>query len=44
MKPLIHYFHTNPPYHGARYYLTIAVWLLVPALAYLVWEAISPGL
>lgn len=44
IKPVIHHFHSNPPHHGMRYYLAIAVWLLVPALAYLVWGVISASL
>lgn len=44
MKSVIHHFHSNPPHHGMRYYLAIAVWLLVPALAYLVWGVISASL
>ncbi|WP_302564900.1 hypothetical protein [Cupriavidus basilensis] len=37
MKPLVHHFHTDPPHHGTRYYLTIAACLLVPGLAYVLW-------
>jgi len=34
MKPIVHYFHTHPPHHGARYYLALAACLLMPAAIY----------
>lgn len=41
MKPMIHHSHSKPPHHGMRYYLVIAAGLLVPALAYLLWQLMA---
>ena len=40
MKPVIHHVHSHSesPYHGLRYYLVIAACLLVPGLAYVLWQ------
>ncbi|WP_258234608.1 hypothetical protein [Cupriavidus pinatubonensis] len=34
MKPVTHPFHSDPPHHGARYYLAFAGAILVVAVAY----------
>ncbi len=40
MKPIVHYFHSHPPRHGARYYWALAVCVLVIGLLYLAWAAV----
>lgn len=47
MKPHIQHSHREfrsaKPRYGTRYYLSVAGWLLVVGLLYLVWSLLVPG-
>jgi hypothetical protein len=40
MKPIVHHFHSNPPHHGAKYYLAFAGAMLLVAVAYVIFTLV----
>ena len=40
MKPVAHHFRSDPPRHGARYYLAFAGAMLVVAMAYVLFTLV----